>query len=320
MLNKIIIAICSLLSSASLQAQLQVSKLDFPPVLATKNLEISGLEVDSQYFYMPLEKCAKVLKLDIASMSKLDTLPLKGLPSQREIEGAALYADFILLTNEAAPANVFCFNLKKQKLKAVKIDRIDLSKDTLSEGLEGIAVDVTKNVCYLLKERVTGNESAIRQFSIAREGDSLRLTYRSTIKIKHPEKQADIDPWRYTDLYLNGDKLYALKSVFNTADNSKSRYFIDIFDIRDLPLVENSTININDENLLQQSGLEITNLLKPYLTTHSINLEGLAVRGQDIYLISDSEETDGCNSNSDVSHSNHKTLFLKLRFSSKSFF
>lgn len=245
-------------------------------------LQCSGLIIYNQKLYMPAEKCNKLIVTDInGNNPETVSLDFSGIgidPQSTELEGLALYKNYLFLTDESSQNHrLYYYNLSIKHLRTIESGDV-LNGDTAEYGIEGIAVDTTKNTCYVLKEKDGHGQSIIREFNIVEKDESITLEFRRNIYVVHPNNS-----WRYSDLYFNYDDkyLYCLKTTYGsyqvdtiptdhlrkgdiTIPKEKMKLFMDISE---------------DVILCEKDG-------------YDSNLEGITIYKNQLYVVSDNAKTD----------------------------
>ncbi|RKR80397.1 phytase-like protein with esterase activity [Mucilaginibacter gracilis] len=275
-------------------AQQAPEKIDLKDSVFSQALQISAMAVFKGDRYMAAEKCKLILMLD-KDWNKTDVIDLnqgilEGKPV--EIEGMAVYKGHLLLTDEHAPA-IYSMDLHNRKLTTVSTDQEKrLGKDTGDFGLEGIAVDEENGICYLLKERNKDFQSEIRVFRIVIDAGSISLKYLRNILVDQEKlNKAPEGNTRYSDIYFDpaGKILYCLRSYYDRAEPSKSKYGVDAIAASDYTKIPASAI---DANKILYKDLS-TKVATGYPGFNN-NLEGMAIQDKKLYLVSDNFFGDRC--------------------------
>lgn len=265
-------------------------------------VEISGIVNYKNLFYLVEEKRKKITVLnDKYEITNTIDLSQKGLKDVGvELEGVAIYKNHFLITNERKDSvKLFDYNIDKDIVSSIA--PLYVSNDSGSFGIEGIAVNEAKSICYILKERNEKYQSVIKEYNIDIHRKKINLQFKDSIVIQH-KIEAGKTPeqnWRYSDIFYGTDnKLFCLKTFYNGND---SKYQTDILSLNDSGYVEKKFIESNADN----NFIDISEKINTYNSyNYSTNLEGITIYNSEIYLISD---------NCDCPNgTTRKTLFIKF--------
>lgn len=251
------------------------------------------------------KKNHKIVILDNQNYKITRTIDLnqKGLKDdEAELEAIATYKNHFLITDEVNFC-IYDYNILKDTL--TKINSINLTKDIIDFGIEGITVNQKDNICYILKERDKNYNSIIWEYKITEStNQQIMLSYKNSIVISHPHDTDSIDNWRYSDIVYDVDsrQFFCLKSFYKKIVDS-CKYQIDTLETNDSGYTGIKTFEINKLKLYRDISEEVS-LFKRNNTDISTNLEGITILHNNIYLISD-------NCQCPKGKQEH-TLFLKL--------
>lgn len=266
------------------------------------NVEISGLGVYNNNLLALSEGCSMLFVIPLEGDNcgkKCTEITLEG-KATKNLEGLAVYNNFIFVTNENDPAqvqygrldNVGASNTVKLHTVAIKSNNgeIDLSRNTGDYGMEGITVDAKNGIAYVMKERSTKGDgkncATLWAFSISTSGDGVTFTHKNTTKIEIGGNS------KYSDICFHNGKLYCIRS-------KGSGLYIDVISS---PEGLGNSISLGNTEIRSVS---ITDQVKALKGDNSNQLEGIAIIGDKIYLISDTG-TGGCGKDA-----KHGTLLLE---------
>lgn len=284
-----------------------------------KAIECSGMAIKDGRLYIAEEKCKEIMHIKTANLrpniSGWDSIVFKQgtiIDHDPGIEGLSFYKDRLLMTDEAKPG-IYHMGLTDKKPIDVK-SAFDFSNDVGKQGIEGIAVNENGNnqagICFVLKERNGEYRSEIRQFTIRQTTTELWMDYSKTISVQHPVFNQNPDEnWRYTDICYDQQTglLLCLKSFYFGRGSDRNKYIIDFLQ------TDKRTGLINDGVITADKmhySVDISDFVNRFSNDYNTNLEGFAILGRDIYLVSDNKETSSeqCEEPGD-----RKTLFLLIK-------
>ncbi len=181
-------------------------------------LEASGLAASAHVLYVPSEKYARLLVIDLKDQARARVRRLV-VPKYSELEAVAVIDGGVLLCDEAH-ATVYevtlgdgdrsTSDLESEPLVAreLLLDGVDVEGDKI--GFEGIEVDRDGGTVFLLLERretdVGGCVSRI--YRLRRQGRSL-TSDRGPLNVALPDCT-----WRLTGLAWWGERMIALKTQY----------------------------------------------------------------------------------------------------------
>ncbi len=264
------------------------------PQAFNSELEISGLvgHNDSLYFISEREKIVFVVNRKNYSLHSTISLtqPIlhyNSLNPENEInirtiemEGITWHNGNLLLVDEGNTA-LYLFQLRNNTIEKMQTD-INLSEFTGSRGMEGIAINTTQKLVYILRERNGNNQTEIYTFKIVEEN---LLNYLQKFTIDH-----DSNNWRYSDIYFDQDEnmLYGLRSFYNHSLPETAKCYVDQIPVNATGFPHQPVLFHNDETLNDSI---IQNRCK-YVS----NLEGIYKTVKKIYLVSDNRHgSKNCN-------------------------
>lgn len=261
-------------------------------------LEISSSVCRGDSLFLIPEKCKQIFIIKKEGFAPSDNINLdRGILSKRsvEIEGATLYRDHLLMSDEKN-AKIYDYAFLDDSISEVTTNH-DLSNDTGSYGMEGIAVDTVDNICYVLKEKNGNNQSVIHVFQIT-DTIGIALHFIKDIFIEQLDNS-----WRYSDLCYNykDQYLYCLKTKFGI-------YQIDIISTRFNVAEGLITIPLSQQKLFMDIS---ANVNKNKLEGFNTNMEGIAIDDESIYVVSDNAQEAEANCNA---LGEGKTLLLKIMY------
>jgi hypothetical protein len=276
----------------------------------TNMYQFSSIVVYKENILLPAEKCDSLITLDLQG-NYLYGRKLNIVNAQ--LEGVSLYNDHLLLLDETVNnARVIFYDLEKGQTNCEV--KLNTSYKTDDEGLEGIAVNASGNICYILQERDNNNKSIVRQYDIVtgkKEAYDLRYKSGMDITIVHPALPAQLKK-RYSDLYFKDNCLHLLGSYFRAGDPS-NQYFIDTIAVtRSDGYLSPGTIRDPENHVHTDLSRKVRAFLQSGIggKRFCVNLEGLTMYGNEIYLVSDNAASSG----RDCSlPSNEITLLVKFR-------
>lgn len=276
------------------------------------NYQFSSIVIYNDEIILPAEKCNSLvyLKLD-GNFIREEPIGVK----DAQIEGAALYKDLLFLLDETvANKNVYVFDLKTKKIvSTIKLSEIAYSNDDF--GIEGIAINAGKKICYILQERKDARHSVIYQYSFDdTDGKPVALSYKSSHTLQIQDVAGDYEPafrkQRYTDILYVDNCLYLLGTNFREPTFIANQYFIDrICDVDNL--ATNSAIIT-----IGHVFIDLSRLMRNFFYSdgkddkyYSTNLEGLTLYKDEFYLVTDNQGGPAdCKAQADL-----KTLLLKIK-------
>lgn len=256
----------------------------------TRRVATSALFVAHDSLFMVQERCSGFMAVAINNMTAppvMRQLETAGLAVTRpvDIEGAVLYGDDVLLTDEANTC-VYSYSLVTGNMQKVQVNNKDMLADTSDTGLEGIAVNEKDKICYLLKERDGTGYSYIYVFGIAK-GDKGQwvLDYKGDVSIYNGDAR-----WRYTDLYFDNYRrqLFALKSFYIPGKPRYSEYVVDVVPVELKRLSVKQAYAVRPDEMVR-----LSDLVKGYEKGKKpcdSNLEGMVLYKNKMYLVSDNSE------------------------------
>lgn len=288
------------------------SQLVALPIIFNTKIEISGISKFNNEFFLVSEKQSKIFSLyprERADSFEITRTIMDPAFQNSEFEAIATYKKYLLITDEKNP-QIFAYNLETSTLlpQPLKITGFDITNDRNFFGLEGIAINEKKKICYLLKERNQNFESEIRQFAITENIDgTISLEFKRNLIIKNDviSKNPE-DNWRYSDIHFDerSNLLYGIKASYI---DGKGEYYIDTIkcDVQS-GLIGKSTVEKNES----MHFMCLTKLINDSFarSEYSTNLEGIVISEGFIYVVSD-------NFQSSPRDDGKKTLLLKIRMS-----
>jgi hypothetical protein len=221
--------------------------------------QFSSLAVLGDTLFLTAEKCQTVYMVHKTSLHLIGTFPL---PNTASVEGVSLIRGRYLMMLDEDRISVFLYDLYLRK--KIEIGNSRILGTSNSGKLEGIAFDEDSNVCFVLHE--TG-------MSIA----TFRLVKDSALI---PDSGYAMIPtckgWdRATDLLFHNGALYVLKT------KARTKYRID-----KIPVWSGGVLNM--EGTREFANLDNCTKFGSHLST---NLEGMTVVDDNMYVISDNEES-----------------------------
>lgn len=248
----------------------------------SNNVEISGLGVYNNQLLALSEGCGKLFRIPLNGCDgACDEIEMVGQHG-RDLEGMAIYNNYLFVTNEDAPAGIQFAPMDKlqaaNKLHFKPVftvagnEKFDLSKHTGDYGLEGIAINKDKAIAYIIKERSSKdgkkNYSMLWSFAITTIKGQMVFNHLSTTKITQEGR------FRYSDAFFHNQKLYCIRS-------DGKEFFIDVIS---KPETLGDKISTTHPQIRNVSITSEVNQVKGNL---SDRLEGIAITGGKIYLMSD---------------------------------
>nr|WP_295931914.1 esterase-like activity of phytase family protein [uncultured Dyadobacter sp.] len=259
-------------------------------------LEVSSIVTKDNRLILIPEKCKSLYVCNLSgarqTIQRIDDNNIHG--DEVEIEGATLYSNGMLLADERVGRILYIDS--STGIASVVDSDYDLSGDIGNMGMEGIAVDESRDLCYILKESNGNGESIMRVFKIA-NGKSLPvLTFLKNIRLPQPSKN-----WRLTDLVYNpvDDYVYMLKS-------QKGSYEIVRISSKLMEKVS------NDDLIQYQPYKNLTNLVNSFENAgFNTNIEGIALTNDSFFVVSDNATSPFaiCSESGEG-----KTLLLRIAF------
>jgi len=282
-------------------------QIDLTGSLLKKSYEFSSIVIRNDTMFLIAEKCKTLFFLNKQTLKPINSVSLDSKIVHRDvqIEGCALYKNHLIMVDEKVDS-VYQYDLSNRKTSLV-IKNIKMSNphDSDSFGLEGIAINSSKSICYILREKNLDKQSEISVFNIIESAGEISLKHIKTVLVKQ-------DPLtRYSDLYFDEttNNLFCIKSYYLSQDLSKNKYIIDKISVDsttgDIPSIDN---NISSLSLLKDPPVEFEELSgfvndynPPYTNPdgilYSTNMEGIYIDGDTFYLISDNGQQSVCDSN-----------------------
>jgi hypothetical protein len=240
-------------------------------------LEASGLAVSEHVLYVPSEKYARLLVIDLEDDARARVRRLV-VPEHSELEAVAVIDGGVLLCDEAH-ATVYevtfgdgdrtTANLENEPLVALELplDGVDVEGDKI--GFEGIEVDRDGSIVFLLLERreTDGGGCVSRIYRLRRQGRRLTAD-RDPLNVALPDCT-----WRLTGLAWWGERMIALKT----------QYPGERYEVVTVDLGTGATVVV----------LDVTELLRSLAKKGwSNNVEGIALTDDGaLWLVSDNAVT-----------------------------
>lgn len=200
------------------RAETLVWKASDPAFEQDHALEASGLTASERFLYVPSEKYACLLQLDLRSLSAARVIPV-AVPRHAELEGIAWHDSTLYLCDEAHAAvysivvedeDALTDLSQNEPLPAVRMPLPGLSVEGGKIGFEGIALDPAGTELFLLLERSGSEEtSCVSTIFRLRLADDRLMIGRDSIDIELNDCS-----WRLTGLAALEGKLLALKTQF----------------------------------------------------------------------------------------------------------
>jgi len=283
-----------------------------------KAWQLSACTVHKDKIYMAAEKCGKLLVANFdGHLTGVIDLPFEKLnliSKDIELEGLAIYKEWLLLADESASYHqLYSYHLNEKRFSIINASDV-LINDTGYFGIEGIAVNEKENICYVLKERNADLQSEIRQFKISDSAGMIKLRYLKTTCVQHPGLSVPDRNIRYADFCFDSlhNRLMLIKSYFAGKKNPGSYYGIDTIVLARNGLISRNTIDNRKNDLclynLSKQVFELAQLKLPGNKSYSTNLEGICLYNNSIYLVSDnSQSRAGCSE-----ASQERTLLLRM--------
>ncbi|GLB52390.1 hypothetical protein NBRC110019_14300 [Neptunitalea chrysea] len=257
-----------------------------------KPFEFSSLAIRNDTIFLPTENCKTIFYVDKITKKVIgkDYFEVLG---KSDLEGITVFKNYIFVADEE-DNNIQFINITTKAITKLKIHDIDSNQNTNHDfGLEGIKMNKKGTYLYVLKELNKNYESEIYCFNVTFKNNLFFLALDKKIVIRLDRSH------RYTDLALSEDetKLYLLRSKIGG-------YYIDHIDITNLK----STFYFKD-----LATIDISKSVNTYSKLgYNSNMEGLAVDGNSLYLISDNYNGRD-NTCDDPVNEKSKTLFLEVK-------
>lgn len=268
------------------------------PSFFEKELEISGLTGKNDLLYLGAERCAEIIILNKKDMSHVGTIPIinDSIKGGIEIEGLSIFKNFIFIADEKK-GRIFTLNLETKTLSRVIVKGTDLSKFTNGFGMEGIAVEESTKLLYLLREKNENHQSEIHTFRISEEENSIHLNHKTQTLIQHENKH-----WRYSGLAIDSaqKRLLCLKQYYIKDDNLTKLNKREIEYVSLDSLKKNKTI----PSPLLSLSKEIYEQRKSFAS----NIEGIYFDNKSIFITSDN----GGGKTRDCNEITTKTVMIKI--------
>ena len=256
--------------------------------------QFSSLVIKNDSVILVAEKCKRIYVLNKKTLDVISVIKDLDFPKTAKIisiEGVVLYMNRYLFLLDENNNAIYSFDLEDSTHKIKKIDA-EMLGTFQNEGLEGIAIDEEKKICYVLDEK----HDKIYLFNIGKDN---QLTIRCN-PINFPKREI---PWtRNTDLYYEKNQLYVLSTNYKKKQTDTLKYGISLFSIGgDYTLTYQNTIELIFPESFDYYRLE----------RYSTNLEGLVKDSNLFYVISDNADSDRDNCDTQI-NGIKKTLFFKL--------
>lgn len=252
--------------------------------------EYSGITSFNDSLYLLEEKNHKIVVVDNENYKISRTIDLnnKGLNiNNAQFEAITVFKNhFFITSEECGNVKIYDYNLTKNTLS--DITPTSISNDCDLFGIEGIAINQKKKICYILKERNENYSSVIKEYDIIRDKyKKINLVLKDSVTIKHVQEKGKEakDNWRYSDIFYDSEtkQVLCLKS-FHDGDSSK--YQIDTLQTNKSGYIGIKIFEINKLKLYKDISKEVM-LHKKNNENISTNLEGITILHNTIYLISD---------------------------------
>ena len=258
--------------------------------------QFSSLVIKNDSIILVAEKCKRIYILNKKTLDVISVINDLDFPKTAEIisiEGVVLYMNRYLFLLDENNNAIYSFDLKDSTHTIKKIDDGMLGMFQ-NDGLEGIAIDEEKKICYVLDEK----HDKIYLFNIGKDN---QLTIRCN-PINFPKREI---PWtRNTDLFYENNQLYVLSTTYGDGKPDKLKYGISLFSIS-----ENSTLSYqNTSELIFPNSFDYYKSRK-----YNTNLEGLAKDEESFYIISDNAMSDKDSCDTRIESKSPLTLLLKLK-------
>ncbi len=263
--------------------------------------EILSIANQTDQLYLASEKCNYVFVLDSQKLHhdrtiRMDTDKLD-LDKTVQIEGMTIYENYLLMADEANTKILFFDLAEEQFINPTPKITFNGKKDFDEEqGLEGVAVNTRKKLIYVLREKNENDDSEIYTFKITKDSGSYMLSQKGVLVIDQHDEQ------RYSGMTFNQEdhKLYCIRSSWI---NGMGRYFIDT-----IRIAEKDGLLADSLDSSETQFLEITDTVLSKDEVYHSNLEGIAIIGRKLVLVSDNHQgtTGDCDSRG------KQTMFLTI--------
>ncbi|GAA4840763.1 esterase-like activity of phytase family protein [Algivirga pacifica] len=280
----------------SLVSAQEVLFSELPPALH-QQYELSAMDSRDDTLYIMSENCATVFKY-YPDTETLTILPLTLSDQEYDIEGIALYQQYLFFSNEASNT-IHLLDLHTGKELPLDVDSSfgpcqDFKR---GKGIEGLEIDEKRGILYALREsNFWFSEASLYCFQIEWKNGQCTLS----LLADHEEFLLQLpDGERYTDMALmpNSNELYLFRSKRGT-------YGMDI-----LPLAQINGLPTQEE--LSRADFRQHNFSAAINTQgekgYNTNVEGIAPIGDILYLISDNVFGEG-----DCGEEGSKPVFGKI--------
>ncbi len=260
-----------------------------------KEISASGIIYNKGIFYIALERCSAILKINSENKDSSQIIDVKTKDCS-QIEGITIWEDNLYSIDEYNKI-VYKTNLETKKTDIINLfkDAYNIYKQGENDGYEGIAYNEKNQVFYLLVERVKKDTCAYI-FTAKISKDEKKLIPAFKRKNKFPLMLENVE-WRYTDIYYDSEKsrILALKTKFGT-------YHIDVIPIDTMgkPLFKET-----------KKLMDISDTINAYTKKkYSSNIEGITMDEKDrIFVISDNVT----GAASCITKADSITLFLRIQ-------
>lgn len=272
-------------------------QIELHPLEDTLNrpLEFSAMDIKHDSIFLLTENCSTLFFLNKETYKILGETSFKAA-DHSDLEGLSIHNNNAFITDEETNS-LFYLNLKTDALTEIAAPGINKEQNLNHDfGLEGVEVNKTGDMLYILKELDKKLESIVYCYRINHENGSVNISLSKTVTIKLDRK------YRYSDLALSADgkNLYMLRTRIGG-------YYIDIVPLNSEEVPDKPTYHFNDFTTIDISS-QTNDFAKQ---GYSSNLEGIAVDEDDsIYIISDNYN--GRDNHCDDVVSHKKTLLIKV--------
>lgn len=268
--------------SAAAQEVLEIPDDGNKKVLS-RRYEFSSVAFVGDNMLLFSERCHRLVECVIHDGKTIAETHDRSAPAQfAEIEGIALYGKWYLLADEncsnssdGRPFTIWQYTPGEPPY-SVRI--LDLHVDNYDNlhGIEGIAVNKQDSLCYLLQERDGKGHSVIYVLGLSVRNGRVHLTYKDHMQFS---QEGD---GRFSDIYYEpaSRKLLCLKSYLDAHRYGIARISVD------------KTGNPVRESMMQPVVYDISGFVSGYPDEMN-NIEGLAVRGEYVYIVSDNGDRSG---------------------------
>ena len=303
----LIFSIVNILGAQS-ESGLNLEALTLPDSYGFKKwgLELSSVTKLNDSYYAVSEKCKLIFQFKIeADRIKVDSVIYLGnhpmWSDPVAIEGVATYGDQLIMIDEGtdagaeAYAKLYTYDTKSSALNMIFVDGADkyLQGWTGNYGAEGIAVDETNDVLYVLNEknRTTDNAgfATLISYDIMGTNTIINLLPKDTLSIQLADGE------RLSDLHYSrvSRKLHTIKVNYHERKgNSEER---SKYEVCTLEFANDGDASVVDcKNFTKELITEIDYDGNTGYRT-STNIEGLVVdEDGSILIVSDNARTDKC--------------------------